>query len=75
MEDRLQKLIAELRGLTNGYKLNVTLYDKTFTFARNTLRISKEREEKEKEEKGKEEGDQCYKTARKKFKRQGVQYA
>nr|XP_058948915.1 signal peptide, CUB and EGF-like domain-containing protein 2 [Pocillopora verrucosa] len=70
MEDRLQKLIAELRGLTNGYKLNVTLYDKTFTFARNTLRISKEREEKEKEEKGKEEGDQCYKTARKKFKRQ-----
>lgn len=71
MEDRLQRLVTDLRGLTDRKKLNVTLYDKTFTFAERTLRISKEKEEKERDEKKKDEGDQCYKTPKRKIKRQG----
>lgn len=60
MEERLQKLISELRMLTDNSKLNVSLYDQTFTVTRRSLRVTKE------------SGDHCFKERpKRKTKRQG----
>ena len=45
MEERLKKLIADLRILTDNHKLNVTLSGQTFTVTRRTLRVTKESEQ------------------------------
>lgn len=44
MEERLKKLIADLRTLTDNHKLNVTLSGQTFTVTKRTLRVTKESE-------------------------------
>ncbi|XP_078346406.1 uncharacterized protein LOC144631738 [Oculina patagonica] len=49
MEERLQKLISELRMLADNSKLNVSLYDQTFTITKKTLRVTKENDHCSKE--------------------------
>ena len=42
MEERLQKMISVLRTLTDNNKLNLSVYDQTFTVIKKSLRIIKE---------------------------------
>jgi len=59
MEERLQKVIAALRTLTDNSKLNVTVDDQTFTIAKKSLRVTKD------------SGDHCSTKTRRKTKRLG----
>ena len=39
MEERLQRMISAIRTLTDNNKLNVSVYDQTFTVTRKSLRV------------------------------------